>query len=401
MNKRNKPASLTSSLLARKGEAEPAIEPYSFLEPDLGPPKESEAQDRAEPDNGGDAANGGMGGASGAMAGMNSDRESSPGAGSAEGADGDASGGDAGDFGDVGEQPAPNREVRKDRRLLLFIYAVAALTGVAAVVMYAGGWFFDTRETGGPAPEKPAQTAASPSGSDATTPKAGAAAPDRLGPSTEAQPPAPPVPIAPARDEAAVAREAEETAPAQGGGDAATTAPAKETASETGGAAQAQAEPTPHAAPAEAPPATPPTPAQPERQAAAAGPAAEPGTPAPAPEIPPAESKTPPPAPEKPPAAAKAAPRATATPAPSATGRYYVQLASVTSEAGAKRFWGKVKAKYPDILGEYDLTVQKRVVANRGTFYRVQVGRFASFKDVRRLCDMLKARGQTCLPVKR
>ncbi len=352
MNKRNKPASLTSSLLARKGEAEPAIEPYSFLE---------SGEDRA------DSATGSNG------AGVSQDNSSAgamTGAGTTPGAASDdvrptvSREGGGGDDGWAPTGPDGNREAIRDRRLLRFVYATAALTGVLAVVIYAGGWFF-----GG--------TNESPKGRTRVVvldqPKAVREEPPVEAPMQKpvASPPvsAPPKPPAPPTAMETVHQQTESQPAPSARGDSEPSGKESENLPKTNVVATEtkiearpkQAKPTPSSVKAAATP------------------------------------RTPPPAPKK----TVLAERATGTPAPTASGRYYIQLASVPSELAAKKLWTRLQKNFPDILGEYDLTVQKRVIANKGTFYRVQVGRFAAFEDVRGLCDLLASRKQPCLPVKR
>jgi len=350
LNKRNKPASLTSSLLARKGEAEPAIEPYSFLE---------SGDDRAERAFGSDGA---------AVSQDHSAAGSMTGAGTAPEAASDerrpAVPHEEGGGGQAPTGPDANREAIRDRRLLRFVYATAALTGVLAVVIYAGGWFFGDAND-------------SPKGRTRVVvldqPKAPREEPPVKAPKQEAvaRPPvsAPPKPPAPPTATEIPHRRAETQPAPSVRRDGEPSGKASETSSKT---KVVVPESKIEVQPRQAKPA-------PSSEKAAAIP------------------RTPPPAPKK----TVLAERATGTPAPTASGRYYIQLASVPSAVAAKNLWTRLQKQFPDILGEYDLIVQKRVIANKGTFYRVQVGRFAAFKDVRGLCDMLASRKQPCLPVKR
>lgn len=369
MNKRNKPASLTSSLLARKGEAEPAIEPYSFLESNNGDPAGSPAGNSAAPVNGEMPINGSTSAeTSGESAAMNANPADGPEIGWPE-ADGGLDPARGGGGGGGGEIPGSGREEARDRRLLRFVYVTAVLTGILAVVIYAGGWFFDTPDS---AAEKSAQMASKPPPAGNRKPKTNASGTTRLKRLKASDLPAPPAPVSRARAKPAAKRNVPKPSSSRmavgAGGEKSASKAAKAAARPPSKPAPVVAQPQ-----AEPPPASLPVKPSPERKAA----------------------------PKKPAAVAVATPKAPEAPKRSASGRYFVQLGSVTSEAGAQRFWGKVKKKFPDILGEYDLIVEKRVVANRGTFYRVQVGRFATFKDVRGLCNALKARKQGCLPVKR
>ena len=99
------------------------------------------------------------------------------------------------------------------------------------------------------------------------------------------------------------------------------------------------------------------------------------------------------------------------TPAPPAAGTgttefrtmagvYRVQIASAKSEGLAQREWKDQVRKYPDVLSSLSLTVQRAVVKNRGTFYRVQGGPFPDRDAADSVCRALKSRGQDCLVVR-
>ncbi len=81
-------------------------------------------------------------------------------------------------------------------------------------------------------------------------------------------------------------------------------------------------------------------------------------------------------------------------------GVYRVQIASTKSEGLAQREWNDQVSKYPDVLSNLSLTVQRAVVKNRGVFYRVQGGPFADRDAADSVCRTLKSRGQDCLVVR-
>ncbi|MDH3231045.1 MAG: SPOR domain-containing protein [Alphaproteobacteria bacterium] len=81
-------------------------------------------------------------------------------------------------------------------------------------------------------------------------------------------------------------------------------------------------------------------------------------------------------------------------------GVYRVQIASAKSEGLAQREWKAQVSKYPDVLSSLSLTVQRAVVKNRGTFYRVQGGPFPDRDAADSVCRTLKSRGQDCLVVR-
>lgn len=356
MNKRNKPASLTSSLLARKGEAEPAIEPYSF------PGSGDGRADGAASGNDADLSEGNR-----ATSGIT--ENGTAGGTTPTGPDPvvPADSGFAAAMGDRGgatPDTFEDRESVRDRRLLRFVYATAVLTGVLAIVIYAGGWFFGDgagRPQGKSRVIVMKQPPAQLEPQDRKAPKEEPKIPSQL--SAPPKPPAPPV-----TKQAETPKSQSKPPPASSDGSQPKDIAGSQSPTTKAVAAESKIEARPKSA---------------ETKPAPVSPAVIPKAPSPA------SKKT------------IVATRATETPAPTASGRYYVQLASVPKASSAKNLWSRLQKKFPDILGEYDLTVQKRVIAKKGTFYRVQVGRFATFKDVRALCDLLKARKQPCLPVKR
>jgi cell division protein FtsN len=93
-------------------------------------------------------------------------------------------------------------------------------------------------------------------------------------------------------------------------------------------------------------------------------------------------------------------PKVSAPPS-AATGPYRVQLSSVRSEARAEREWARLQKAFPDLFGDRSLVVEKKEIAGRGTFYRVQTGGYKTLADARAVCNSLKAKKQGCLPIKR
>lgn len=81
-------------------------------------------------------------------------------------------------------------------------------------------------------------------------------------------------------------------------------------------------------------------------------------------------------------------------------GVYRVQVASAKSEGLAEREWKSQVNKFPDVLATLSLTVQRAIVKDRGTFYRVQGGPFPDRSAADSVCRKLKSRGQDCLVVR-
>jgi cell division septation protein DedD len=93
-------------------------------------------------------------------------------------------------------------------------------------------------------------------------------------------------------------------------------------------------------------------------------------------------------------AAAPAAREASALPA----GTRLVQLGAFDSEAVAREAWGRLAARYPDLLADKSLYVE-RTTANARVFYRLRVAGFSNTDQTRAMCEALRARGVDCIPV--
>lgn len=81
-------------------------------------------------------------------------------------------------------------------------------------------------------------------------------------------------------------------------------------------------------------------------------------------------------------------------------GVYRVQVASLKSQNQAEVAWKEQVARHPELLSKLSLTVQRAVLAGRGTYYRVQAGPFDSRDAADSLCRKLKSRGQDCIVVR-
>ncbi len=87
----------------------------------------------------------------------------------------------------------------------------------------------------------------------------------------------------------------------------------------------------------------------------------------------------------------KAAPSAAA-----GAGGYAVQIASLPSEAEAKKSQASLTAKFASVIGGHSTEVKRADIAGKGTYYRVRV--LASSKDeAADLCVKLRQVGGTCL----
>jgi hypothetical protein len=94
---------------------------------------------------------------------------------------------------------------------------------------------------------------------------------------------------------------------------------------------------------------------------------------------------------------ANAAPIRTASIPPIAAGTHVVQVSSQKSESDAQASFRALQAKYPTVLGGRNPLIRRVDLGERGTFYRVQVGPFASADQANDLCGSLKAAGGQCI----
>lgn len=78
-------------------------------------------------------------------------------------------------------------------------------------------------------------------------------------------------------------------------------------------------------------------------------------------------------------------------------GSHVVQLASQKTEADAQASFRAIQAKYPAVLGNRQPLIRRVELADRGTYYRAQVGPFASMEQANELCTTLKAAGGQCI----
>jgi hypothetical protein len=78
-----------------------------------------------------------------------------------------------------------------------------------------------------------------------------------------------------------------------------------------------------------------------------------------------------------------------------------VQLASVRSEADARRYWTSQQQRFPDLLGHQALRLVRIDLGARGIFYRVQAGPFDKRNDAEAVCTRLKQEKQDCMVVQR
>ncbi len=81
---------------------------------------------------------------------------------------------------------------------------------------------------------------------------------------------------------------------------------------------------------------------------------------------------------------------------PLVAGGTMVQVSSQRTQDAAQATFRDLQVRYPSILGGYPINVQRADLGDRGTYYRVRVGPFAS-ADAQSLCSQLKNAGGDCI----
>lgn len=69
--------------------------------------------------------------------------------------------------------------------------------------------------------------------------------------------------------------------------------------------------------------------------------------------------------------------------------KYYVQLGSLTSQSDADKAWASYSKKYSTALSGAEHRIEKAIIKDRGTYYRVQAGPFPEDK-ARSICNTIK-----------
>ena len=76
---------------------------------------------------------------------------------------------------------------------------------------------------------------------------------------------------------------------------------------------------------------------------------------------------------------------------------YVVQVSSQRSEADAQASYKALQQKYASLLGGHDPIIRRADLGDKGTFYRAQVGPFATIDEANQLCNSLKSAGGQCI----
>ena len=83
-----------------------------------------------------------------------------------------------------------------------------------------------------------------------------------------------------------------------------------------------------------------------------------------------------------------------------AAGDYFVQLASVRSDEGARQEWARLQKAHPALLGDLALAVQRADLGDRGIYYRIRTGPFPNRATAQDMCAQIKAAKLDCLVVR-
>ncbi len=82
---------------------------------------------------------------------------------------------------------------------------------------------------------------------------------------------------------------------------------------------------------------------------------------------------------------------------PATSGSHVVQVAAFPEAELAAKAWETLKAKHGPVVGNMRPDIQVADLGDKGVWYRLRVGPFASKSTAQDACNKLKARGQECL----
>ena len=79
---------------------------------------------------------------------------------------------------------------------------------------------------------------------------------------------------------------------------------------------------------------------------------------------------------------------------------WHAQLISSTDKAKVEKIWKTILAKHKGLLSDMPMNIVRADIAGKGTFYRLQVGDFATKERAANLCAKLIKQKQECMPAK-
>lgn len=83
-----------------------------------------------------------------------------------------------------------------------------------------------------------------------------------------------------------------------------------------------------------------------------------------------------------------------------AAGDYFVQLASVKSDDGARKEWSRLQKAHSGLFADLALDVQRADLGDRGIFYRIRTGPFPNRTTAQDMCAQIKVAKLGCLVVR-
>ena len=83
-----------------------------------------------------------------------------------------------------------------------------------------------------------------------------------------------------------------------------------------------------------------------------------------------------------------------------AAGGYFVQLASVRSDDGARNGWSRLQKAHAELFGDLVLDVQRADLGDRGIFFRIRTGPFPNRATAQDMCAQIKAAKLDCFVVR-
>lgn len=94
-------------------------------------------------------------------------------------------------------------------------------------------------------------------------------------------------------------------------------------------------------------------------------------------------------------------PAPAATTAPAASGAWVVQIGAFRDTTRANTEWAGLQRKHPGVLGNRTADIQRADLGDRGIWYRLRSGGYATKDAANAACGQLKAAGTDCLVRKR
>jgi cell division protein FtsN len=64
--------------------------------------------------------------------------------------------------------------------------------------------------------------------------------------------------------------------------------------------------------------------------------------------------------------------------------------------ADAQSSWASIQRQFPSVLGGVQPDIREANLGDRGIYYRVRIGPYASRSEAVELCEALQAAGGTC-----